>query len=111
MTSGQIATFSEKVSQQPSGIVLVFCRYAEGAAQDYGFNSFFVPKKFISEHNGLGSVFTLNSSATFGVMAAKYLYLHDDNIAGNADNNKTGTSASGITYNNAAFVLRYVIGV
>ena len=69
------------------------------------------PKEIISEHNGLGSVFTLNSSATFGVMAAKYLYLHDDNIAGNADNNKTGTSASGITYNNAAFVLRYVIGV
>ena len=111
MTAGQTATLSETVSQQPTGIVLVFCRYAEGAAQDYGFNSFFVPKKFISDHNGQGSVFTLNSSATFGVMAAKYLYLHDDNIAGNADNNKTGTSASGITYNNAAFVLRYVIGV
>ena len=111
MTENHTATLSEKVSEQPSGIVLVFCRYAEGAAQNYGFNSFFVSKAFIGDHSGQGSVFTLNNTASFSNLAAKYLYLHDDKITGNADNNKTGTSASGITYNNAAFVLRYVIGV
>lgn len=111
MTSGQTATLSEKVSEQPSGIVLVFSRYAEGLAQNYGFNSFFVPKAFINAHNGTGNVFTMNSSSKFGLWCAKYLYLHDDNIAGHADNNASGTSASGITYNNAGFVLRYVIGV
>ena len=53
----------------------------------------------------------MNSSAIFGVMGAKYLYLHDTEITGNADNNKSGTAFSGITYNNAGYVLRYVIGV
>lgn len=111
MTETHDITLSEKVSQQPSGIVLVFSRYADGAAGDYGFNSLFISKAFVASHNGVGSVFTLNSSAAFGVMAAKYLYIHDDHIKGHADNNKSGTSSSGITYNNAGFVLRYVIGV
>jgi hypothetical protein len=111
MTETHDIALSEKVSEQPSGIVLVFSRYADGKAGDYGFNSFFVSKAFIDAHNGVGSTFTLNSSALFGVMGAKYLYLHDDHIKGHVDNNKSGTSSSGITYNNAGFVLRYVIGV
>ena len=65
----------------------------------------------VSEHEGKGNVFTLNSSAIFGVLAAKYLYIHNDKITGNAESNSSGTSSSGITYNNAGFVLRYVIGV
>ena len=90
---------------------MVFSRYADGAAGDYGFNSLFISKAFVASHNGVGSVFSLNSSAVFGVMAAKYLYIHDDHIKGHADNNKSGTASSGITYNNAGYVLRYVIGV
>ena len=46
----------------------------------------------------------------FGAIATKYLYVNDAYITGHADNNATGT-ANGITYNNAGFVLRYVIGV
>lgn len=111
MTAGHTATLSEKVSEQPNGIVLVFSRYEDGAVQNYGINSFFVPKALISEVNGYGNVFTMSSSAKFGIMCSKYLYIHDDKITGNADNNASGTSASGITYNNSAFVLRYVIGV
>ena len=65
----------------------------------------------MSEHEGKGNVFTLNSSVIFGVMAAKYLYIHDDRITGAEDNNKAGTASSGITYNNAGIVLRYVIRV
>lgn len=111
MTENQTATLSEKVSEQSSGIVLVFSRYVDGVAQNYGINSFFVSKMLVSEQEGKGNVFTLNSSAIFGVLAAKYLYLHDDKITGNAENNASGTASSGITYNNAGFVLRYVIGV
>lgn len=111
MTETHEARFSEKVSEQPSGIVLVFSRYADGAVGNYGFNSFFVPKAFIDAQNGVGSTFNLTSSALFGVVGAKYLYIHDDFIKGHVDNNKSGTSSSGITYNNAGFVLRYVIGV
>jgi hypothetical protein len=46
----------------------------------------------------------------FAVVATKYLYINNDRITGHADNNLTGT-ANGITFNNAGFVLRYVIGV
>ena len=111
MTENQTATLSEKVSEQSSGIVLVFFRYVDGATQNYVINSFFVSKMLVSEHEGKGNVFTLNSSAIFGVLAAKYLYIHDDKITGAEDNNKAGTASSGITYNNAGFVVRYVIGV
>lgn len=111
MTAGQTATLSEKVSEQPNGIVLVFSRYVDGVAENYAFNSFFVPKILIDSHHGVGHTFTMNSSAIFGVLGAKYLYLHDTEIVGNADNNKSGTASSGITYNNAGYVLRYVIGV
>ena len=111
MTANQTATLSEKVSEQPNGIVLVFSRYVGGVAENYAFNSFFVPKILIDTHHGTGHTFTMNSSAIFGVLGAKYLYLHDTEITGNADNNKSGTASSGITYNNAGYVLRYVIGV
>ena len=111
MTANQTATLSEKVSEQPNGIVLVFSRYVDEVAENYAFNSFFAPKILIDTHHGTGHTFTMNSSAIFGVLGAKYLYLHDTEITGNADNNKSGTASSGITYNNAGYVLRYVIGV
>ena len=90
---------------------MVFSRYVDGVAENYAFNSFFVPKILIDTHYGTGHTFTINSLVIFGVLKAKYLYVHDTEIVSNADNNKSGTASSGITYNNAAFVLRYVIGV
>ena len=39
------------------------------------------------------------------------LYINNEYITGHASNNALGTGASGITYTNNAFVLRYVIGV
>lgn len=53
----------------------------------------------------------MTNDGMFGLMASKYLYIHDDKIGGNDVNGEAGTAASGITYNNAGFVLRYVIGV
>lgn len=53
----------------------------------------------------------MTNDGIFGIMASKYLYIHDDKIGGNDVNGQSGTGASGITYNNAGFVLRYVIGV
>ena len=52
MTAGQTATLSEKVSEQPNGIVLVFSRYVDGVAENYDFNSFFVLKILIDSHHG-----------------------------------------------------------
>lgn len=89
----------------------MFSRYADGEAGNYGFNSFFVSKAFVDSHNGVGSIFTLNSSALFGVMGAKYLYLHDDHIKRPCRQQQIRDKLFRVTYNNAGFVLRYVIGV
>lgn len=110
MSGGQSATLSEPVSLQPNGIVLVFSRYSSSTAQNYHFNSFFVHKALVAAQPGAGSQFLMTTDGTFSVVASKYLYLNDDSITGNDNNKATGT-ASGITYNNAGFVLRYVIGV
>lgn len=109
MTSGQKAELSEKISAQPNGIVLVWGRYANGATEESNFNSFFVPKKFVEEKAGLGSAYFM-SAVNFSTIASKYLYISDGHITGNDLNSATGT-ANGITYNNAGYVLRYVLGV
>lgn len=112
MTEGHKITLSEKVSQQVSGIVLVFSRYANGAVADTNFNCHYIPKALVAEKTGVGHLLIMGASATFELMAAKYLYINDDTIAGHANNSSTGTSSTtGITYANNAFVLRYVIGV
>lgn len=110
MTGDHTANLSEAISAQPNGIVLVFSRYSSSTAQNYHFNTFFIPKIQVSKHGGCGHTFLLTTEGTFSVMATKYLYIHDTYIAGNDINNTTGT-ASGIAYNNGGFVLRYVYGV
>ena len=110
MTAGHQADLTEPVSQQDNGIVLVFSTYQNGAAIDANFNFFFVPKQFISTWNGYGCAFQMNT-VNFSTMAAKYLYIHDEYIKGNENNNLSGTATSGITFNNAMYVLRYVLGV
>lgn len=109
MTETHKIALSETVSAQPSGIVLVFSRYNDGAAQDTNFHHFFIPKAFITEKSGFGNTFIMAANK-FQLIATKYLYVNNTHITGHADNSATGT-ANGITYNNAGFVLRYVIGV
>ena len=112
MTEGHKITLSEKVSEQVSGIVLVFSRYANGAVADTNFSCHYIPKALVAAKTGVGHMLIMGASATFELMAAKYLYINDDTIAGHANNSSTGTSSTtGITYANNAFVLRYVIGV
>jgi hypothetical protein len=110
MTETHKVTLAEPVTDQLSGIVLVWSRYADGVAQEAGFNSFFIPKALIDIKRGYGHTFILSAGNTFSFMAAKYLYINNEYITGNATNNAKGT-ANGITYDNSAFVLRYVIGV
>jgi len=111
MTGSHTINLSEKISQQPSGIVLVFSRYSGGEAQNYHWNEFFVSKEWVRRHPGTGHSFMMTNDGLFGIMASKYLYIHDDKIGGNDVNGQSGTGASGIIYNNAGFVLRYVLGV
>ena len=111
MTAGHTANLSETVSSQPNGIVLVFSGYTSGAAENSYFQSFFISKNLVSKHNGCGHLIPLYTTY-LNKAASKYLYIHDGYITGHAGNNAAGTAeSSGIVYENARFVLRYVIGV
>lgn len=110
MTAGQTAELDEAISSQPNGVVLIFSRYSNGAAENANFNCFFVPKQLVSAHGGAGSCFQM-ATVNFSVCAAKYLYISDAKITGNDLNSAAGTGTSGIKYENNAYVLRYVIGV
>lgn len=98
-----------KISEQPHGIVLVWSAYTSQGAQDYNFHCDFIPKSFVTLSNG-GGYTCIMSAQKFGNIATKYIYVTNTQIKGHADNKATGT-ANGITYNNGAYVLRYVIGV
>ncbi len=112
MTETHKITLAEKVSDQTAGIVIVFSRYANGAAQDTNFNSFFISKALVAEKSGVGHMLVMYATPTFEMMAGKYLYINDTTITGHANNSLAGTSSTtGITYANNAFVMRYVIGV
>lgn len=109
MTSSQSIVLSENISKQPNGIVLIFSRFANNVAENSNFNHFFVSKKHVANHPGTGSAFFM-AAVNFSFICSKYLYISDDRITGNDLNSSTGTN-NGITYNNAGYVLRYVIGV
>lgn len=102
---------SEPISKQSNGIALVFSRAnaSTGVAENWGFSCHFIPKAFVSLFNGCGILFQMAASQ-FSSNATKYLYINDNEITGNGANGLNGTT-NGITYNNAHFVLRAVIGV
>ena len=111
MTDTQTATLSSAISSQANGIVLVWSYYADGAADNSSFNITFIPKYFVSAHNGKGVVSVI-STATMGVVATKYVYVSDTSLTGHSNNNIEATAKSnGITTAPKNFVLRYVIGV
>lgn len=105
MKSDQTITLSEAVSAQIHGIVLIWSGYSSGAATETNFTSFFIPKEYVKSFSGRGMYFDCS------VGMSKYVYISDTSIAGNARNNASGTTSSGISYTNTAFVLRRVIGV
>ena len=112
MGSDAEITLAEKISEQMSGVVLVFSFYSDGVAQNVAFKSEFIPKMQVALNNGRGMTFLLSSGTPFKSFASKYLYIFDTKITGNANNTESGTSStSGISYVNGSYCLRYVIGV
>lgn len=110
MKDTHTANLSEKITDQQNGIVLVFSSYLDGAVDNSSFSTKFIPKKFVELQPGRGISVSMQNSS-FSKMAVKYLYINDNSIDGHSINDQTGTGASGITYTNNAFVLRYVLGV
>lgn len=102
MHGTQQAYLSETVSSQPTGIVLIWSAYDDGTARNYNYRSTFVPKQFVSLHNGAGLFEILGG--TNGIDGWKYFYVYDDRIEGNDANNPDVNG-------NGRYVLREVIGV
>ena len=99
MNDMQQAILSEFISEQATGIIVVWSKYASGAVNG-DWHYFFIPKfhSLIHEDNGIGMVLRYNSTT----IATKYLYVGRHALIGAA----TNTSAP-----NNNFVLRYVLGV
>lgn len=114
MNASQSVTFSETLSQQQHGIVLVFSRYATAGEQNYAYSCHFISKLFVTTAGSTTGV-NLNlvmATTKFDYIAGKTLTVTDTGITGHADNTATGKAdISGITYYNDKFALRYVIGV
>lgn len=109
MNGSQTANLSENISDQPNGIVLVFCAYSDGELHDWDWCTHFVPKRIVELKPGGGHDFNFNTS-NYAHIGSKYLYINDDHITGHANNTASGSN-NGVTYNNTYWVLRYVIGV
>ena len=114
LTAGQTITFSEPMSQQQSGVVLVFSRYTSSTAQDYQYSCHFIPKQLVTAATAAGQsaagVAVTMATSKFDYIAGKFIRVTETGVTGDETNNASGTT-NGITYNNGGFALRYVIGV
>lgn len=97
------------VSAQPNGIILVWSAYENGAAKNWDWVTYYIPKKIVEIMPNQGYDISMHN-ASFGHIGGKYVYVTDTSITGNASNGSHGTS-NGVTYDNRYWVLRYVIGV
>ena len=109
MIKSHRVTLSEPITDQMFGIVLCWRAYSDGSGQKYDHAFHFIPKSHAAINGGYGVALPFITS-DFSSIASKYLYINDKTISGNDDNNKAGTK-NGITYNNAHWVLDYVMGV
>lgn len=96
---GQTAALSGRVSEQDTGIIVAWSRYASSEAQNDNWNYCFVPKEHVYFSPGAGVRMMVQQGTT---TAGKYVYVHDDRL--------TGLAANG-TAPESNFVLRRVIGV
>ena len=98
MNANQVAYLSDTVLHQTNGIVLIFSAYSGGQPRNWNYGIQFVPKAFVTIHEGAGIQCTMGGSEK-GVDNTKYLYIYNNRIEGNDANNNDG------------YVLREVIGV
>lgn len=114
MTESQKITLSEKISQQPTGIVIIWSAYRDGEAQDYHWYFQFVPKFILSLPTTTKQFDTdifLCAGGQSQYAAMKELTITDDVIYGRVGNSSSKLIVNGITCVNDEWVLRAVIGV
>lgn len=113
MTNAEEAVFTEPVSNQPHGIVLVFSATNGTNTEspgDWWWNSVFVPRPFIIDHPWETYSISLTGGSDMVGYGRKMLGFHDTKIIG-YEANKNVYEVAGLKYENNRFVLRYVYGV
>lgn len=115
MNENQSITLSEKISQQPTGIVIIWSAYRDGEAQDYHWCFQFIPKYILSLPTTTNQfdtdVFLCAGAGGSRYAAMKELAITDDAIYGRNGNSNSNTIVNGVTCVNNEWVLRAVIGV
>lgn len=111
MSASNTINLSQKVSEQKTGIVLVWQAYSDGAPQPWDYNFTFIPKWQAMTNSSRGvTCFLSNSHA--GYIGTKYVYVFDNKITGHNENSTGATKGnSGITTTNNHWVLTHVLGV
>ena len=104
------AVLSEKISEQPHGIVIFFQWYAEGTPRAADMICHFIPKYLCTNFAGGYTVSAIDFGG--GYAMSKYLYIGDTSIMG-ADFNGDGakTTDSGVKITNWNYIMTRVIGV
>ena len=105
MDSSQTINFSQPLSYQLNGAIFCWCYYTDGIVQNDNWLYFFVPKTHVLNHDGS----SVCMDAPYSGMK-KSLYISDEEAIG-VDANTTSGTTNGIAWDNANYVLRYVIGV
>lgn len=110
---GAEITLDKPISEQPTGIVLVFSLYRDGKVEDVSITSHFKSRVEIQYLMPYGKhTFLMAINSNLSVFGSKYVTITDDSISGFSGNTASGTaSGSSITFDNSKFILRYVIGV
>lgn len=114
MAEYQSITLSEKISQQPTGIVIIWSVYRDGQARDFHWYFQFVPKFILSlptTTNQFDTDIFLCAGGQSQYAAMKELTITDDVIYGRNGNASDKLIVNGITCVNNEWVLRAVIGV
>ena len=114
MTESQKITLSEKISQQPTGIVIIWSAYRDGQSQNFHWYFQFVPKFILSLPTTTKQFDTdifLCAGGQSQYAAMKELTITDDVIYGRVGNSSSKLIVNGITCVNNEWVLRAVIGV
>lgn len=115
MNGGQSVGLSDTIWNQAHGIVLVFSAYNPSSGQTYQFDwhTYFVPKSFYTDREsaeGYVLITTFLTNPTLTNVGTKHIRVYNNKITGDDRNTQSG-SASGISYRNNEWVLRYVYGV
>lgn len=114
MTENQSITLSEKISKQPTGIVIIWSAYRDGQARDFHWYFQFIPKFILSLPTPTKQFDTdifLCAGGQSQYAAMKELTITDDVIYGRVGNSSNKLIVNGITCVNNEWVLRAVIGV